>query len=136
METSGLTVATTDNDLNGVTATSSSNAWAVGDYRNGTTERTLIEHWNGTAWRVKKSPSVGLGANDLKGVAATSSSNAWAVGDYHSGTAYADLTLIEHWNGTAWRVKQSPNVGTYDNYLYGVTATSSSNAWAVGSYYN
>ena len=43
------------------------------------------------------------------------------------------LTLIEHWNGTAWTQVPSPNPSG-DNVLDGVAATSASNAWAVGFY--
>ena len=41
---------TDSNSLLGVAVLSPCNAWAVGDYYNGTTYQTLIEHWNGTAW--------------------------------------------------------------------------------------
>jgi hypothetical protein len=124
--------------LQGVAATSASNAWAVGFYFNGTTGvLTLIEHWNGSAWAQVPSPNPGITrprANVLTGVAATSASNAWAVGYYSNGTA--DQTLIEHWNGTSWRHAPSPNPGgsANDNHLLGVAATSASNAWAVGYY--
>src|SRR5262249_40913237 len=47
------------NILNGVAATSSTNAWAVGGHADRTTGRTLIEHWNGTAWTQVPSPSPG-----------------------------------------------------------------------------
>jgi hypothetical protein len=33
-----------------------------------------------------------------------------------------------------WSEQPSPNVRTFSNFLAGVTATSASNAWAVGSY--
>ena len=45
-----------DNYLNGVTVTSASNALAVGFYDDGTTWRTLVLHWNGTAWRQRPVP--------------------------------------------------------------------------------
>ena len=42
-------------------------------------------------------------------------------------------TLVEHWNGSAWSVVPSPNVGgSYDNALYGVAAVSANDVWAVG----
>src|SRR5437868_6734376 len=62
----------------------------------------------------------------LHAVTATSPRNAWAVG-----TLGGKHTLVEHWNGSSWRVQASPNESTY-NYLYGVSATAASNAWAVG----
>jgi hypothetical protein len=118
-----------DTELNAVAATSSTNAWAVGFYNNGTTARSLIEHWNGTAWTIVPSPNpVGSRDTRLNAVATTSSTNAWAVGFSRT------HGLIEHWDGSAWTVVPSPNPGTRDNDLGGVAATSSTNAWAVGSY--
>lgn len=119
-----------DNELDGVAAISASNVWAVGSYYGGTAERTLIEHWNGIAWKVIPSPNHGTSSNYLSGVAATSASNVWAVGTYY--VSGVNRTLIEHWNGTAWKLLKSPNRGTSDNQLVGVAVTSSSDAWAVG----
>ena len=45
-----------------------------------------------------------------------------------------DQTLTEHWNGTAWSVVASPNLGTSDNVLYGVAAVAANDVWAVGYY--
>src|SRR5437660_8240691 len=119
--------------LNGVAAISAASAWAVGYFIHGSGHsRTLIEHWNGAAWRVKASPNVGTGNNTLNGVVAISRSNAWAVGSY-TGASGHRRTLVEHWNGAGWKVKASPNVGTGNNSLNGVDATSGTNAWAVGS---
>lgn len=68
---------------------------------------TLIEHWNGAAWKHVASPSPGSTWNTLFGVAADSASDAWAVGWYCASTcasgSAADDTLITHWNGTAWK---------------------------------
>jgi hypothetical protein len=119
--------------LSGAAVISSTNAWAAGVHYDGTTNQTLTEHWNGTAWKVIASPSPGGTANpaDLSGVAATSSTNAWAVGEYCRAPVYQ--TLVEHWNGTSWRQTASPSPGPFA-HLTGVTATSLTNAWAVGSY--
>ena len=59
-------------------------------------------------------------------MAATSARSAWAVGSTASGQ-----TLIVRWNGTAW--KRIPSPSPAGSTLYGVAATSASNAWAVGS---
>jgi hypothetical protein len=122
--------------LTGVAATSSRNAWAVGfssDTDNGP-DHTLTLHWNGTAWKRVKSPDP-FGWSVLNGVAATSTRNAWAVGfSFPAGPDGVALTLIEHWNGTAWSLVASPNPSSTRNVLNGVAATSASNAWAVDSY--
>ena len=114
------TVVYVHNQLDGVAATSASNAWVVGCTHCFTSKgKALIEHWNGTAW--KQVPSPAPAGSVLDGVAASSASDAWAVGS--TGTK----TLILRWNGTAW--KQVPSPG---GSLSGVAATSASNAWAVG----
>src|SRR5262249_47283472 len=125
---------THDNQLWGAAAASSSSAWAVGHYFNGTANQTLIEHWNGTAWTRQASPDPGGSGreNPLLGAAAPSPTNVWAVGHYFNGTV--NQTLIEHWNGTAWTRQASPDPGGSgrENALLGVAATSATNAWAVG----
>ena len=93
-----------DSLLNGVATRSSADAWAVGWSRSaeGDSLSALIEHWNGTAWRVVPGPAPGQ-SSVLSGVAIVSASNAWAVGSYEGNTAPRhDQTLIEHWNGRSW----------------------------------
>src|SRR5690348_950035 len=126
---------TATNDLQGVAATSPTNAWAVGQNIDLDAPGVgLIEHWNGRAWRVQPSPGVPFGW--LFGIAATSPANAWAVGEHLHGTVAQ--TLIEHWNGRSWTVQHSPNRRTAKpgNWLFAVTATSPTNAWAVGRFDN
>jgi hypothetical protein len=122
--------------LNGVAATSSSNAWAVGfvDGRSGLA-RTLIEHWNGRAWKVQPSPNPGSYSDFLQSVTALSATDAWAVGYYSSSEANA-FTLVEHWNGRTWTRVPSPNPTgpRWPALLTGVAAVSPSSIWAVGSY--
>jgi len=117
--------------LYGVSAVSATDAWAVGE----SLGHTLIEHWDGNAWRVVASPNVGS-SNSLSGVSALSATQAWAVGTHYDTTAGHYHTLIEHWNGTAWSVVASPNVGSGDSSLASVSAVSPSNVWAVGSSYD
>lgn len=93
------------------------------------------------AWRVQPSPNYGdsrTTRNELRGVAATSAKNAWAVGYYwHIADTNNDKTVIERWNGKAWKLQPSPNPSCSgrnpkSSVLYGVAATSANNAWAVG----
>ena len=130
--------SSTTNVLAGVSATSASNAWSVGYYDNNTTgaRDTLILHWNGTGWKQAAAPSPGPLQNYLSAVSATSATNAWAVGYYVNQAGTAEDTLALHWNGTAWKQASSPDPSSSSNHLYGVWATSASNAWAVGQYRN
>jgi hypothetical protein len=88
-----------------VTATSASNAWAVGT---GDAQlpgvKTLILHWNGKAWRQVPSPNPFCSTcNSLYAVAVASAHSAWAVGDsYFGNPSGLDLVVILHWNGTRW----------------------------------
>jgi serine/threonine protein kinase len=113
--------------LYAVAATSATDVWAVGSVG----DSGLIEHWNGTAWTAVPAPQPPP-ANTLTGVAAPSPTSAWAVGYTYSGTnGNPDWQcLIEHWDGTAWTQVPIPNTG---GTLTAVTATSPTNAWAVGS---
>jgi hypothetical protein len=123
----------TDNYLFAVAATSPSDAWAVGEIVTSTGIQTLILHWNGTTWTQVPSPNPGT-ASELFGVGATSASNAWAVGEATTGTT--EQTLVLHWNGRTWARVASPNPGgrAHDNTLDAVAVTSTTSAWAVGTY--
>ena len=120
------------NSLNGVTAVSASNLWAVG-FQNDSSgiQQALIEQWNGSSWNVVSSPSPSSSGYALNGVAAVGGSSIWAVG-FQNDSGFIPRTLTEHWNGTQWSVVTSPNVGPGNNQLYGVVALSSSLVWAAG----
>jgi len=72
----------------------------------------------------------------LLGVAALSPASTWAVG-YRclpncASISQQAITLIRHWNGRTWSTIASPNPGADWNYLQSVSATSGTDAWAVG----
>jgi len=85
----------------------------------------------GNDWSVVPSPNKGTMDNDLYGAATVSDTDAWAVGTYRD-ASFRDLTLALHWDGSAWTVIPTPNVGTHTDFLYDVDASSSTDAWAVG----
>jgi hypothetical protein len=127
----------TDNELSGVSADSSTDAWAAGYYGVGAqgsgADNTLTLHWNGTKWAKVTSPNPLPGqTNQLSGVYARSANDVWAVGeDNSSSTPLA--TLILHWNGTNWATVTSPNPGASGDELTAVSADSATDAWAVGT---
>ncbi|MHB1876253.1 MAG: hypothetical protein ACYCPF_15505 [Streptosporangiaceae bacterium] len=161
----GPSAFSTGGSLSAVAATSAGNAWAVG----GRAGKTLIVHWNGSAWKVVASPTPAGGAT-LAGVAAISAGDAWAVGYspkagshalilrwtgkvwrtsstpaaeilasvtiasktsvWVTGTTSHGKPLLLHWNGAIWRSVRVPT--TADGDLWGVTALSATNVWAVG----
>lgn len=87
--------------LNGVSALSASDAWAVGSRYVSTGYGTLALHWNGTSWTVVPSPNPGgFNGSFLNAVSGLSPSDMWAVGYYDTGSEVR--TLILHWNGISW----------------------------------
>lgn len=126
-------VGTSINFLNGVAAISSKDVWAVGEYGNGNGGLTLVEHWNGTHWKVVASPNVNNSLSDsLSGVAAIATNDVWAVGSYND-ASNTQQTLIEHWNGTQWSIVQRPNVPSLFNVLAAISPVSAKDIWAVGN---
>jgi hypothetical protein len=120
-------------------ALSPSDAWAVGydTSADGSSDYSLTEHWNGSAWTAVASPNPFGNGNILQGVSALGSADAWAVGYSSDSTNYYSTLyqpLIEHWNGLSWQTVSSPgNNGGYIA-LFGVAAVSQADVWAVGSY--
>lgn len=135
-----------DNYLNGVTAISSSNVWAVGAYIDFNGALPLIEHSTGSAWSISTTPTVNYDS-ELYGVSGINASNVWAVGYQGSSTRGGEQpwdaqptvsgnTLVEKYNGTSWGLQTSPSPGTGYNTLRSVYANSTSDIWAVGFYYD
>jgi hypothetical protein len=119
--------------LLGVAGTASNDVWAVGNYGTPGLSQTLTLHWDGSVWSVVPSANPGSSWQDLNAVDAVSASTAWAVGTYaNSGWEYP---FVLKWDGTAWGVDPSPipNLSNY-NHLYGVSADSTTDAWAAGDF--
>ena len=129
-------VGTESNFLSGVACVSPSSCTAVGSYSNASGGfQTLIESWNGTSWSIASSPNSGTGENNfLAAVACVSPSSCTAAGGYHHNSTEVFQTLIESWDGTSWLiVVSSPNRGTGDNFLYGVSCALPKTCTAVGT---
>jgi hypothetical protein len=133
-----------DTTLNAISADSPSDVWIIGEYLDqiGSVLRweTFSDHWNGTSWSVVPMPLVSSGSDNLdvyqiNAMDVISSTNIWAVGGSgdnaspYGGTP--SQTLIEHWNGSAWKLVSSPSPGTNGD-LTGVTESGTSNVWAAG----
>ena len=119
-----------------IAAVNAHDIWAAGFYQDTATafSRTLIEHWNGSAWAIVPSPNPGTGNNELYGVAALDANNAWVAGEYHDGSSGIVHTLIERWDGKQWSVVPSPNPGAGNNVLASVAVTDAQHAWVAGYY--
>ncbi len=108
--------------LRGVSCTSSTACMAVGSYTNSKSEdRTLIEHWNGTAWSILTTPSATV---YLHAVSCTSATACTAVGN-GSGAE----NVAERWNGTEWVIQAVPGKGL----LASVSCGSATECTALGT---
>ena len=119
-------------ELFGVSAASAESVWAVGvALPSSGPARTLVERWQGGAWRTVPSPDRPSGGSFLNAVVALTASDAWAVGLSRAPRG-PGRTLILHWDGRRWAIAPSPNVGPGNNGLVAVAAASANDVWAVG----
>jgi hypothetical protein len=124
--------------LDGVTAIDADDAWAAG-FTDTQPFRTLLEHWDGTAWRRVHSPSPGQKhyGSALYAIDAVSSTDVWAVGSHAADGGNGDASLAEHWDGTRWKVVPTPNeIKAGSNYLKGVAAIGPDDVWAAGFWFS
>jgi hypothetical protein len=122
----------------GVTALAPNDVWAVGyqgkwgvDFEG---EQPMSMHWDGAEWTVVPTPTFAQRyINHLRGVAALAPNDVWAVGQ--TGWPTPDLTLILHYDGTAWTQVDSPSPGSSQSVLEGMVAVAADDIWAVGFQY-
>jgi hypothetical protein len=97
--------------------------WVVGTFMN------VSLYWTGSKWlSVPYAASRFYSSPWINGVTFIPGGTAWCVG------TTASYPLIEHWSGARWVAMKLPAKLPADTILMGVTATSPSNAWAVGYY--
>lgn len=133
----------TFSELEGVFCRTSSDCWAVGDYR-ATSGARLNQalHWTGSKWSQVTTPNPGgtsSGSSSvLFGVRCKAADDCWAVGDYLKNGATLDQAL--HWNGSKWSVVPTPtpggNLSGDLNELFDVVCPTTTNCWAAGQYGN
>lgn len=109
-------------ELVAVSVVSATDAWAAGG-----ASAPLVEHWNGTSWRVLSTPH--LPKARFMGVAALSALDVWAVGSVADRQTQQSHPLVERWNGQRWSVAFR---GNQPGQLRGIAVRAPNDAWAVG----
>src|SRR5215468_1708987 len=116
--------------LNWVSCPAANSCMAVGTHvKSSGAGVTLAERWDGSTWRILPVPSPpGAAWSALLGVSCASPSACKAVGGSAPGTP--GRALAERWDGSSWRVQQTPSPA--GAFLAGVACTSPSACTAVG----
>jgi hypothetical protein len=84
-----------------------------------------------TGWSVATVPQTG-NSTILTGASAVSSTDAWAVGEQFAAAGQAPPPPVSYkWNGSAWSLVATPALGVTSSLL-SVSASSATDAWAVG----
>jgi hypothetical protein len=133
-------------DFAAVSAVSPTDVWAVGTAL-ATADSTLAAHWDGKTWQVVTTPCLNgakivlaedgcqQSQNELTGVTAVSASNVWASG-YENESSDFHVPYVLHWDGKTWTLVKTPSPATGQfgagSSLFGITALSASDLWAVG----
>jgi hypothetical protein len=82
-------------------------------------------------WTPVSVPATGNNVS-LNGVSARTATDAWAVGQQFAAAGQAPPPPVTyHWNGTAWSLVSTPVLGV-NSALLAVSASSATDAWAVG----
>jgi hypothetical protein len=132
-----------DNVGTGISASSSTNVWAVGHTNNaddlGTPpgERfSWASRWSAAtkSWSTRALPNFNL-PHRLMDVAAATRTSVWAVGE-RANASGALRTYTVHWNGSSWADLGGPNPGVASDALASVSVVpgTAANVWAVGAY--
>jgi hypothetical protein len=114
-----------------VRARTAADVWAGGYQYNYVTQgnrRALVEHWNGTSWRVVPTATLFAPISEIRGFAPVAAKSVWAAGR-KGGPGITNQSLIERWNGSAWTAYSAPS----DGQLNAVAEVTSTNIWASGT---
>jgi hypothetical protein len=128
----------TGTQLSGISCVSATACEAVGfSVNSADLYRTLAERWDGTKWRIQRTPNpAGANPSYLEGVSCTSATACTAVGVYESHPPTL-APLAERWNGTRWTIQRTPNPGGAAGVqLNGVSCPAIRACTAVGYYAN
>jgi hypothetical protein len=124
------------NILESVAAVSSTDVWAVGARQDRATfyQRPMAIHWDGSRWASVKlpEPTACTGHSYMTSVVATSADDVWATGWCGSGGTTPQQGYVEHFDGRSWILAAARGSIPAYSQLYGISAESTDNVWAVG----
>jgi hypothetical protein len=117
--------------LNGLTAVSANDVWAVGWQDDGAGRAVpLALHWDGARWTDVPAPA-GDRPSGYRAISGTGSKDLWAVGSQTmQGSGNTAVPMVAHWDGTSWtEMTGLPDVG--NARLNTVYAAGRRDVWAT-----
>src|SRR5215469_16855971 len=120
-------------ELQSVSASGSSDAWAVGYYTTGNASKPEAPealHWDASSWTSVPLPALpgDFDTDNGAGIVDISPADAWLVGAWFK-PGGRDNSFIAHWNGTAWSmVTRLPGLAMHD-----LAASGRGDVWALGT---
>ena len=130
--------AAPNNYLSAVQCPSANSCFAVGDYGTSTLEyNSLAEHWNGTAWATRTSPSWQSTGDGIfvNGLSCASKIVCWAVGGYVT-PQDVSAAFAMRWNGNAWQLGDPPDPSAANNSFESMYCLTTLYCLAAGYYTN
>lgn len=120
-------------------ATATDDVWVAG-YVDGSIGgayefRTMVQHWNGSSWTREntRDRETAPATNLIWDISAPADDDVWIVGhSAKSAAVRASTPLVEHFDGTDWRIVDLPRQGTLEA-LTAVAAATDGTVWAAGS---
>jgi hypothetical protein len=131
-------------DATAIAASAPDDAWLAGNVSQPNATAHLLAHWNGSSWALATAPCLegtavatcnpeGTDLNELTGLTVLSPTDAWASGsEGNVNDENFHIPYVLHWNGTAWSLVKTPNLGGEGSLLNAIGAVSASDIWAVG----
>jgi len=91
---------------------------------------SLIEQWDGNAWRIVPSP--GSGETDLFAVSCPTATDCTAIGTGFTATKPFTTTVVDRWNGSTWTATRLPSPATAIRIALGVSCTGATFCMVTG----
>lgn len=122
--------------LDGMTALSAHNIWAIGQVTTNTNDLSanaplFMVHWDGQRWHDAKNEKGLVAGSEMMGMAVNGANDIWVagfVGDPSSGAS----PLLEYWDGKHWNNLNLSSLHVMGNGALYAIAISGKNIWLAG----
>jgi hypothetical protein len=124
-------------ELSAVTAVPhSSDVWAIGSVGTVDNAHFFIGHRHRSRWQKVKAPNLGGRYGALNTIAAASARTVWLGGGRQlKASSVATVPTIWRWSGKKFVAQKLPTLSNLSNVVSSISASSATNAWAVGGLY-